>query len=77
MIPMVNRPFDLLNAALGKNALIILKAGRQVHGKLLAFDVHMNLVVDDAELTEQDGTVKKLGRILIRGDTVVIVAPSP
>ncbi len=77
MIPMVNRPFDLLNAAIGKNALIILKAGRQVHGKLLAFDVHMNLVVDDAELTEQDGTVKKLGRILIRGDTVVIVAPSP
>jgi len=77
VIPMVNRPFDLLNAAIGKNALIILKAGRQVHGKLLAFDVHMNLVVDDAELTEQDGTVKKLGRILIRGDTVVIVAPSP
>ncbi|MDN5358200.1 MAG: small nuclear ribonucleoprotein [Candidatus Diapherotrites archaeon] len=74
---MVSRPFDLLNDALGKEALIILKAGRSVRGVLLAFDVHMNLVVDDAELTEQDGTVKKLGRILIRGDTVVIVAPSP
>lgn len=74
---MVSRPFDLLNDALGKEALVILKAGRQVRGVLLAFDVHMNLVVDDAELTEQDGTVKKLGRILIRGDTVVIVAPAP
>ena len=74
---MVSRPFDLLNDALGKETYIILKAGRSVRGVLLAFDVHMNLVVDDAELTEQDGTVKKLGRILIRGDTVVIVAPSP
>ena len=74
---MAGRPFDLLNDALGKEALIILKAGRQVRGVLLAFDAHMNLVVDDAEVTEQDGTVKKLGRILIRGDTVVIVAPSP
>ncbi|HIP74472.1 MAG TPA: small nuclear ribonucleoprotein [Euryarchaeota archaeon] len=73
---MAGRPFDLLNDSLGKEVLVILKMGRQVRGVLLAFDVHMNLVVDDAELTEQDGTVKKLGRILVRGDTVVIVAPS-
>jgi small nuclear ribonucleoprotein (snRNP)-like protein len=73
---MVSRPFDLLNDALGKEALVILKAGRQVQGVLLAFDVHMNLVIDDAVLTDQDGTEKKLGRILVRGDTVVLVAPS-
>jgi len=73
---MAGRPFDLLNDCLGKDVLVMLKMGRQVRGVLLAFDVHMNLVVDEAELVEQDGTVKKLGRILIRGDTVIIVAPS-
>jgi len=73
---MAGRPFDLLNDCLGKDALIMLKMGRQVRGVLIAFDVHMNLVVDEAEFIEQDGTVKKLGRILIRGDTVILVAPS-
>ncbi len=73
---MVKRPFDLLNDAIGKETLVILKGNRQIRGVLLAFDVHMNLVLDEAEELEGTEVKQKLGRILIRGDTVVIVAPS-
>ena len=73
---MVKRPFDLLNDAIGKETLVILKGYRQMRGVILAFDVHMNLVLDEAEELEGTEVKQKLGRILIRGDTVVIVAPS-
>ena len=74
---MVKRPFDLLNDAIGKETLIMLKGNRQIRGVLLAFDVHMNLVLDNAEEIEDNQIKQKLGRILIRGDTVVMVSPSP
>lgn len=73
---MVKRPFDLLNEALGREVLIQLKNGIQIRGTLTAFDAHMNLTLDNAE--EMDGmeVKRKLGKILIRGDTVIFVSPS-
>jgi len=73
---MVKRPFDLLNDAIGKETLVILKGNRQIRGVLLAFDAHMNIVLDDAEELEGTEVKQRLGRILVRGDTVVIVAPA-
>ncbi len=74
---MVKRPFDLLNEAIGHQVLIQLKNGMQIRAKLLAFDAHMNLAVDEAEEIEGVETKRKLGRMLIRGDTVIFVSPSP
>ena len=74
---MVKRPFDLLNEAIGHQVLIQLKNGMQIRAKLLAFDAHMNLALDEAEEIEGVETKRKLGRMLIRGDTVIFVSPSP
>ncbi|NPA86413.1 MAG: small nuclear ribonucleoprotein [Candidatus Diapherotrites archaeon] len=73
---MVKRPFDLLNEAIGREVLVQLKNGMQIRGTLLAFDAHMNLTLDGAEEIEGVETKRKLGKILIRGDTVIFVSPS-
>ena len=73
---MVKRPFDLLNDAIGKEVLIQLKNGMQIRGTLLAVDAHMNLVLDNAEELDGVDVKRKIGRMLVRGDTVIFVSPS-
>ena len=71
---MSERPFDALKEALDKNVLIRMKGGKELRGKLKAFDVHMNLVLEDAEELENENH-KNLGKVVLRGDTVVFVSP--
>lgn len=69
------RPFDVLNAALNNSVLIRLKGGVEVRGKMASYDVHMNIVLENAEQLE-NGTVKrKLGTMLLRGDNIVFISP--
>ena len=71
---MANRPFDMLNEALGKEILILLKGNAQVRGTLKAFDVHLNLVLDSAEQLENGETKTKFGKLMVRGDSVVLIS---
>lgn len=59
----IERPLDFLNQCKGKQILVKLNNGRDVSGTLLAFDIHINLVME---------TNKELG--FIRGDNVVFVS---
>jgi small nuclear ribonucleoprotein len=70
------RPFDVLNSALNKNVLVKLKGEIEVRGVLVSFDVHMNLVLDDSEELKNGELKRKLGTVLLRGDTVVFVSPA-
>ena len=45
----VSRPLDALNKASGKRVIVDLKNNKQYIGKLNAFDIHINVVLDDAE----------------------------
>lgn len=70
-----SRPLDALNKARDKRVIVELKNNRQYIGKLKSFDIHINLVLEDAE-EHIDGEVKrKLGVVFIRGDTITIVSP--
>jgi small nuclear ribonucleoprotein (snRNP)-like protein len=69
------RPLDALNKARGKRVLVELKNGRQYVGLLIAFDIHINTVLENAE-ERLDGELKKqLGTVFIRGDTITILSP--
>ena len=72
---MSERPFDLLNEAINKEVLVILKGGRQIRGTMKAYDVHMNLHLENAsELV--DGEMKtNYGKVFIRGDSVILITP--
>lgn len=72
----VERPLDALNQARGKRVLIELKNKRQIMGTLKAFDIHINVVLDDAEERENGEVVRKLGNVFIRGDMIVLVSPA-
>ena len=71
---MPNRPFDLLNEALGKEILILLKGNMQISGTLKAFDVHLNLVLDNATQLENGEPKTKYGKLMVRGDSVVLIS---
>ena len=64
----------MLNDALGKEILIVLKGNVQVRGTLKAFDVHLNLVLDNAEQLENGETKTKFGKLMVRGDSVVLIS---
>ncbi|MCR4368965.1 MAG: small nuclear ribonucleoprotein [archaeon] len=72
---MNNRPFDLLNDSIGKGVLVELKGSTSFRGTLMAFDVHMNIVLEDAEKLENGETKSKYGKILLRGDNVLLISP--
>jgi small nuclear ribonucleoprotein len=69
-----SRPLDALNRARDKRVIVELKAGKQFVGKLNAFDIHINVVLDDCE-EHVDGQVKrKMGTVFIRGDTIIYIS---
>ncbi|MEM2932630.1 MAG: LSM domain-containing protein [Candidatus Pacearchaeota archaeon] len=72
----IERPLDLLNKAKGKEIMIYLKNDRQIVGKLVAFDIHINIVLDDTREIENNEVKKKLGLAFIRGDTILYISPA-
>ncbi len=70
-----SRPLDALNKARNKRIIVELKNGKQYVGKLNAFDIHINIVLDDAEEKVEGETVRKLGTVFLRGDTITIISP--
>lgn len=68
---------ELLMQSLGSIVLVKLKGGRIVRGLLRSFDQHLNLVLDEADELLNEGESRKLGTIIVRGDNVVIISPSP
>ena len=70
-----SRPIDLLNEARNKRIVAELKNGKQFIGVLRAFDIHINLVLEEKE-EHVDGELKrKLGTVFLRGDTIILIAP--
>ena len=67
----------IFEQSIGKIVLVELKGGRDVRGKLFSYDQHMNLVLEDAEEIVENNNTKKIGTIIVRGDNVVIISPSP
>lgn len=70
------RPLDSLNKAIGSTVLVGLKGGRELRGKLVSYDTHVNLVLEDAEEVEGEEASKRFGTMIIRGDNVVYVSPA-
>ncbi|MCD6464584.1 small nuclear ribonucleoprotein [Candidatus Woesearchaeota archaeon] len=69
------RPLDSLNNARNKRVIVELKNGKRYVGELKAFDIHINVVLENAEEYENDAPKRKLGTVFIRGDTITIISP--
>jgi len=72
----LQRPLDVLNRALGSSVLVSIKGGKEFRGKLSGFDVHVNLVLEEAEEIQGGQSLKRYGTMIIRGDNVVFISPA-
>ncbi len=70
------RPLDTLNASRNKNVMVDLKNGYRYVGKLRAFDIHINIVLENADEHYNGEVKRKLGTVFIRGDTITIITPA-
>ena len=70
-----SRPLDALGKSLNSQVLIKLNGGKEVRGALQSFDMHMNLVLNDAEELEDGESTRRLGVVLVRGDNIVYISP--
>ncbi|MFN3909848.1 MAG: LSM domain-containing protein [Candidatus Anstonellaceae archaeon] len=70
------RPFDVLNNALNNSVIVGMKGGYEIRGIMVAFDVHMNIVLEKAEQLVNGETKRGLGTVLLRGDSVIYISPS-
>jgi len=64
----------MLNAARHKSVIVELKNNKQFVGKIKAFDIHINVVLEDAEERVEGKTSRKLGNVFIRGDTIIMIS---
>ncbi|MEM4605717.1 MAG: LSm family protein [Candidatus Pacearchaeota archaeon] len=72
----IERPLDLLNNSRGKDIIIQLKNGKQLVGTLKAFDIHVNIVLENTKEIEDNNITKSYGLTFVRGDTIVFISPS-
>ena len=71
-----SRPLDALNGAKGKRVIVELKNNKHYVGNLKAFDIHINVELEEAEELVEGEVKRKLGVVFIRGDTITIISPA-
>lgn len=72
----IERPLDMLNASKGKEILLQLKNDKQIVGTLIAFDIHINIVLDNAKELNNGELKKSIGLTFVRGDTIIYISPA-
>ena len=72
----IERPLDLLNNSKHKEVLVQLKGDKQFVGTLLAFDIHINLVLDNTKEMQNNEIKKSIGLTFLRGDTIIFISPA-
>ncbi|MCE4612938.1 MAG: small nuclear ribonucleoprotein (Sm) [Desulfurococcales archaeon] len=55
--------------------MVKLKSGKKLKGVLKSYDQHLNLILNETEEMNEERT-RRLGMVLIRGDTVVVISPA-
>ncbi len=72
---MAMKPLDVLHSSLESPVLVSLKGGKEYRGTLKGYDIHMNLVIQNADELKEGNAARRLGLVIIRGDSVVFISP--
>tara|TARA_Y100000310_G_scaffold312187_1_gene359234 strand:- start:281 stop:547 length:267 start_codon:yes stop_codon:yes gene_type:complete len=72
----IERPLDMLNSSRGQEILVQLKNEKQIVGKLRAFDIHINVVLDNAKELQNNEVKRNIGLTFVRGTEVIFISPA-
>ncbi len=67
-------PLNVLERSMNKRVSLVLKDSRILEGKLVGYDDYMNMVLEETEENDE-GNVRRLGTVVLRGNNVVSIAP--
>ena len=67
------RPLSVLQKATNKQVSVRLKNEIEYKGKMANVDPYMNVIIIDAEETENGSKVANYGKVVIRGNNVLYV----
>ncbi|MCK4808887.1 MAG: small nuclear ribonucleoprotein [Candidatus Aenigmarchaeota archaeon] len=65
-----NRPLNQLDTFENKKVEILLKNSNKITGTMKAYDLNLNLHLEDAEETDAESKIK-LGSVLLRGSMII------
>lgn len=69
------KPLDVLHNSLESPVIVGLKGGREYRGTLKGYDIHLNVVLQNADELKEGEPARRLGCVIIRGDNVVFISP--
>jgi small nuclear ribonucleoprotein len=72
---MTQKPLSVLSQAVSSRVIVELRAGREFRGVLDGFDIHMNLVLKDAEEIVDGESIRRSETTIVRGDNVIFISP--
>jgi U6 snRNA-associated Sm-like protein LSm3 len=73
----LDEPLDLLRLALAQHIYIKLRNNREIKGKLISYDSHLNMILCDVEETFLNNQIKekrKFKSLYLRGDAIILVS---
>jgi len=65
----------VLSKCIGSKVLVRLRNGRVLRGMLKGYDQHMNIVLEETDEIIDENTHNRLGTIVVRGDSIVMISP--
>lgn len=65
----------MLSKCLNLTVLVRLRNGKVLRGLLKGYDQHMNIVLEETEELLDENTHNKLGTLVVRGDSIVMISP--
>jgi small nuclear ribonucleoprotein len=71
--PQAKRPLNVLQKAISKQVSVKLKNDLEYRGKMSNVDPYMNVILMDAEESENGSKKANYGRVVIRGNNVLYI----
>mmetsp|Transcript_14863 Transcript_14863/g.23210 ORF Transcript_14863/g.23210 Transcript_14863/m.23210 type:complete len:95 (-) Transcript_14863:252-536(-) len=81
-------PLDLIRLSIDERVYVKCRGGREIRGKLHAYDPHLNMILEDVEETIKESetdeasgeekvktTKRKIEMVFLRGDAVILISP--
>ena len=69
----LTRPLDFLDSMKNRDIIVLLEDKTEITGILLAFDIHLNIIIENAKEVSENS--RHLGLIFLRGSKIIHISP--